>query len=51
MDECIEKARYLLAHESERLSIAQKYYARTKAEHLWQHRYQILFKELGLANY
>lgn len=49
LDDCIDKARYYLKHESERREIAEAYYRRTKAEHLWQHRYEKLFKEIGLT--
>lgn len=49
MDECVDKARYLLTHESERAAIARRYYQRTKAEHLWEHRFEKLFREMGLS--
>ena len=49
LDDCIEKARYYLKHESERREIAEAYYRRTKAEHLWRHRYEKLFMEIGLS--
>ena len=48
MAECVDKARYLLRHEIERQGIARRYYERTKAEHLWTHRFTALFKEMGL---
>ena len=49
MDECVNKARYYLAHEPERRKIAESYYHRTKSEHLWHHRFEKLFKEIGLV--
>jgi len=49
MEECVDKARYLLAHKSERQGIARAYYARTKAEHLWIYRFEKLFKQMGLS--
>jgi spore maturation protein CgeB len=48
MAECIDKAKHLLAHEGERAAIARRYYERTKAEHMWSHRFRALFKEMGL---
>ena len=47
-EDCVEKARYYLKHETERKKIAEAYYRRTKVEHLWTHRYERLFKEIGL---
>jgi len=49
LEDCAEKARYYLAHEPERARIARAYYERTKAEHLWEHRFTHLFKDLGLT--
>jgi spore maturation protein CgeB len=49
LDDCIAKAKYLLGHEALRQRIAQAYYRRTKAEHLWEHRWQQLFKEIGVS--
>jgi hypothetical protein len=49
LSECAEKVRYYLSHESERLRIARAYYDRTKAEHLWQHRFTRLFRDIGLC--
>ena len=48
LEDCIDKARYYLRHESDRRKIAEAYYKRTNAEHLWQHRFEKLFKEIGL---
>jgi hypothetical protein len=47
MDECLDKARHLLSHEGERAAIAEKYYHRTKAEHLWEHRFKKLLRDIG----
>ena len=49
IDECIERARHLLGHEDERRRIAERYARRTRAEHLWPHRYEELFRAMGLA--
>ncbi len=48
LEDCAEKARYYSEHESERARIAKAYYERTKAEHLWRHRFQQLFRNIGL---
>ena len=50
MDECVDKAKYLLKNESERSGIAKRYYERTKKEHLWTHRFTDLFKKVELSN-
>ena len=48
MAECVDKGRYLLRNESERASIAERYYRRTKADHMFRHRFQALFQAMGL---
>jgi len=48
-EDCAEKARFYLAHEPARARIAAAYEARTRAEHLWEHRFERLFREIGLA--
>jgi spore maturation protein CgeB len=48
LDECADKARYYLAHETERARIARAYHDRTRAEHTWQHRFTRLFEDVGL---
>jgi spore maturation protein CgeB len=47
--DCAEKAQYYLRHESERARIARAYHDRTRAEHLWQHRFAKLFPEIGVG--
>jgi spore maturation protein CgeB len=49
LEECMEKARFYLDHERERAPIAEAYRNRTRAEHLWQHRFKALFGEIGLS--
>jgi spore maturation protein CgeB len=51
MKECVEKVRYLLSHDAERQKIAESYYRRTQAEHMWQHRFERLFTAMGLPVY
>lgn len=48
IEECAEKAKYLLKNKEERRRIAKAYYNRTKAEHMWHHRFEKLFAEMGL---
>ncbi len=47
--DCINKVRYYLAHESERAWIAGAYAARTRAEHLWSHRFAEIFRKIGIS--
>mgnify|MGYP000165086477 CR=1 FL=1 len=49
VDDCAEKVRWLLQHDAERRAIAERYYRRTRSEHLWEHRFRRLFGELGLS--
>jgi hypothetical protein len=49
MQDCISKARYYLNHESERAWIAGAYAARTRAEHLWSHRFGDIFRKIGIG--
>lgn len=49
LDDCVEKAKYYLAHEDERAHIAKAYHDRTRAEHLWTHRFKKMFEEIGLS--
>jgi len=48
LNDCAEKARYYLAHDNERQRIANAYHDRTSSEHLWQHRFQKLFRQIGV---
>ena len=48
MEECVEKAKYLLKNDAERKAIATAYYNRTKKEHLFEYRFNALFKEMEL---
>ena len=50
IEDCVQKAKYLISHDQERLRIAEAYYRRTKAQHLWIHRYHELFKAIGLEH-
>jgi hypothetical protein len=47
--ELIEKIRYYLDHESERLAIAAAGEQRALREHLWTHRFSALFAKLGIG--
>jgi len=49
LEDCVEKAKYYLAHEAERARIAKAYHDRTKAQHLWQLRFVKLFQNIGLG--
>ena len=48
LQDCVQKVKFYREHEAERARIAQAYHDRTKAEHLWQHRFARLFQEIGL---
>jgi len=47
-DELIDKARYYLAHESERKEIAAAGHRRAQRDHTWEKRFAGLFDRLGL---
>lgn len=49
LEECADKARYYLSHEDERARIAERYFQRTMADHLWEHRFRKLLAEIGLT--
>lgn len=49
LEDCAEKARFYLKNEAERARIARAYCERTKAEHLWEHRFGALFREIGVG--
>lgn len=46
-EDLVDKARYYLAHDSERRQIAQAGCQRTLAEHTWHHRYDKIFHEIA----
>jgi spore maturation protein CgeB len=48
LDDCAEKAKYYIRHDSERDRIAEAYRRRTGAEHMWEHRFRQLFRDAGL---
>lgn len=48
LQDCAEKVRYFLAHEDARARIARAYHDRTRAEHLWQHRFLQIFRDVGV---
>lgn len=48
LGDCVDKIKFLLGNEKARSSIAKAYYERTKAEHLWSHRFNEIFKEIGV---
>jgi len=50
LDDCAEKVRYYHEHESERARIAAAYRDRTRAEHMWTHRFQRMFDDIGLRS-
>ncbi len=49
LEECADLARHFLAHEAERRRIAEAYYRRTEAEHLWTHRLSRLLSDADLC--
>jgi len=49
LDECAEKVWFYLSHESERARIAKAYRDRTRAEHMWTHRFRRMFDDIGLG--
>ena len=49
LEECAEKARWYVTHELERVRIARNYRDRTLAEHMWKHRFEDLFRQMGLT--
>lgn len=48
-DECLAKADFLLRNERERQRIALAYRRRTIADHMWKHRFEVLFRHCGLG--
>ena len=49
LEDCAEKALWYLSHESERMRIVRRYCDRTLREHMWKHRFEDLFKQLGIT--
>ncbi len=49
LDDCVEKVTFYLRHDSERARIARAYHDRTRAEHMWTHRFQKMFDDIGLG--
>ena len=49
VEECLDKADFLLRNERERQRIALAYRRRTIADHLWKHRFEELFRQCGLG--
>jgi len=49
LEDCAEKALWYLSHESERARIARNYYERTLREHMWEHRFTDLFRQMGMT--
>ncbi len=48
IEDCVERARFYLRNEAARQKIAAAYVRRTRAEHLWEHRFATLFRDAGL---
>ncbi|BFU94012.1 MAG: hypothetical protein NTNFB02_07340 [Nitrospira sp.] len=48
LDDLIAKIRYYLKHEDERAAIARAGYDRTMREHTYAHRFQDIFRKMGL---
>lgn len=46
--ELFDKIKYYLSHEEEREKIAEAGYKRTKTEHTYHHRFEAIFKKVGL---
>lgn len=49
LDDCVDKVKFYLEHESERARIARAYRDRTLGEHMWRHRFRKMFDEIGLG--
>jgi len=48
LDDCVDKVKFYLQHERARARIAKDYHDRTRAEHMWTHRFQKMFQDIGL---
>jgi spore maturation protein CgeB len=49
LDDLIEKARYYLRNDDERVKIGNAGYRRTLSEHTYAHRFNEIFQQLGLS--
>lgn len=49
IDDLVEQVRYYLDHEEERRQIAQAGYDRTLREHKYRHRFEEIFRTMGMA--
>jgi len=49
IEDCMEKARYYIKHDEARQKIAKAYYDRTRSEHLWEHRWDQVFRQIGVG--
>lgn len=49
LDDCVDKVKFYLEHENQRVRIARAYHDRTRGEHMWTHRFQKMFAEIGLG--
>ena len=48
MEDCVEKVKYYLRHESQRRKIAYAYAERTLAEHMWRHRIASVLQQANI---
>jgi len=48
-DELVDKARYYLAHDTERNRIREAGMRRARSEHTWHRRFETVFRQIGLA--
>lgn len=49
VDDLIDKIKYYLAHEDERIAIARAGYERTLREHTYERRFNEIFKKIGVG--
>jgi hypothetical protein len=49
LDDCVDKVRHYLRHEGDCARIAKAYHDRTRAEHMWTHRFEKMFEDAGLG--
>ena len=50
LEDCVDKARWYLSHESERARVACRYRDRTLREHMWEQRFTALFTQMGIRD-